>query len=134
MRNCDRSAMFPARIGLMSCLFVAAVAAVAAAAGAAGAAAAVAAAGPPGGVVAAPGAVGAAAAPAQDYALRLTRTPSLGEKRLAVGSAQTDDRATGGPRPNTPDQRQISTIRYVVATEILAVSAQGNAQRAALTV
>ena len=66
--------------------------------------------------------------------MRLTRTPEPGAKRLAVGSAQTDDRATGGPRAGTPDQRQVSTIRYVVATEILAVSAQGNAQRAALTV
>lgn len=94
----------------------------------------VAAAAPPGAVVAAPSAGAAAGAPAQEYALRLTRTPSPGDKRLAVGSAQTDDRVTGGPRAGTPEQRQVSTIRYVVATEILAVSAQGNAQRAALTV
>jgi hypothetical protein len=76
----------------------------------------------------------ATAAPAQDYALRLTRTPAVGEKRLVVGSMQIDDRASGGPRAGAPDQRQVATIRYVVATEILAVSAQGNTQRAALTV
>jgi hypothetical protein len=93
----------------------------------------VAAAAPPG-AVAAPSAGAAAGALAQEYALRLTRTPSPGDKRLAVGSAQTDDRVTGGPRAGTSEQRQVSTIRYVVATEILAVSAQGNARRAALTV
>jgi hypothetical protein len=74
------------------------------------------------------------AAPAQEYAVLLARPAMVGEKRLAVGSLNSDDHLSG-TRDGTPsDQRQISTIRYVVATEILEVSPKGNALRAALTV
>jgi hypothetical protein len=82
----------------------------------------------------APPAAAAAAAPAQDYAVRLTRPAAVGEKRLAVGSLQTDDHLAGTRNGTRSDQRQAATVRYVVATEILAVSARGNAQRATLTV
>ncbi len=74
------------------------------------------------------------AAPPQDYAVRLARPAAAGQKRLAVGSLETDDRLAGARSGVPSDQRQTSVIRYVVATEILEVSARGNAQRATLTV
>jgi hypothetical protein len=80
------------------------------------------------------GTVAVAAAQAPDYAVRLVRPSAAGDKRLAVGWLQTEDRATGGPQGAATDQRQSSTIRYVVATEILEVSPRGNARRATLTV
>jgi hypothetical protein len=80
----------------------------------------------------------AAAAPppvsSTDYAVRLARPSAAGQKRLAVGSLQSEDRLTGTRAGAPSDQRQTSTIRYVVATEILEVSARGNAQRATLSV
>ena len=66
--------------------------------------------------------------------MRLTRPAAAGEKRLAVGSLQSDDHLTGTRDGAPSDQRQASTIRYVVATEILEASARGNALRATLTV
>jgi hypothetical protein len=76
----------------------------------------------------------AAAAPAPDYTVRLARPAAAGEKRLAVGSLETDDHLSGTRGGAPSDQRQTSVIRYVVATEILEVSGRGNARRAALTV
>jgi hypothetical protein len=84
-------------------------------------------------VVLAGGAI-VAAAPAQDYAVRLARPSAAGDRRLAAGWLQTEDRATGGPKGAATDQRQSSTIRYVVATEVLEASPRGNARRATLTV
>ena len=75
-----------------------------------------------------------AAAPLPDYAVRLTRPAVAGEKRLAVGSLQSDDHLAGTRAGAPSDERQTATIRYVVATEILEVSAKGNALRATLTV
>jgi hypothetical protein len=75
-----------------------------------------------------------AAAPARDYEVRLTRPAAAGEKRLAVGSLSSDDHLSGTREGAPSDQRQTSTIRYVVATEIQAVSPKGNALRATLTV
>jgi len=74
------------------------------------------------------------AAPVPDYAVRLTRPAVVGEKRLAVGSLQSDDHLAGSKAGAPSDERQTATIRYVVATEILEVSAKGNALRATLTV
>ena len=85
MRPANRPAAVPTLIGAAFCIVAAAAA----------------------GAAAAPSAGAAAGAPAQEYSLRLTRTPSAGDKRLAVGSAQTDDRVTGGPRAGTPEQRQL---------------------------
>jgi hypothetical protein len=83
---------------------------------------------------AAPGAPAAPAASPQDHAVRLARPAAAGQKRLAVGSLESDDHLSGTRGGAPSDQRQLSTIRYVVATEILEVSARGNAQRATLTV
>jgi hypothetical protein len=106
----------------VACMVFAALAGAAAWVGAAGAAPAAASSGT------------AAPAPTQDFAVRLTRPSAAGDKRLAVGSLRSEDHATGGPQGAATDQRQISTIRYVVATEILEASPRGNARRAALTV
>jgi hypothetical protein len=76
----------------------------------------------------------APAAPAPDYAVRLARPAAAGEKRLAVGSLESDDHIAGTKAGAASDQRQTATIHYVVATEILEVSARGNALRATLTV
>jgi hypothetical protein len=76
----------------------------------------------------------ASAAPAADYAVRLARSVAAGEKRLAVGSLESDDHLAGMKAGAASDQRQVATIHYVVATEILEVSARGNALRATLTV
>jgi hypothetical protein len=72
--------------------------------------------------------------PARDYEVRLTRAAAAGEKRLAVGSLSSDDHLSGTREGAPSDQRQTSTIRYVVATEIQEVSPKGNALRATLTV
>jgi hypothetical protein len=74
------------------------------------------------------------AAPAPDYAVRLARPAAAGEKRLAVGSLESDDHLAGKKAGAASDERQMATIHYVVATEILEVSARGNALRATLTV
>jgi hypothetical protein len=87
-----------------------------------------------GAVVAAPAAPAPPATLSQDYAVRLARPAVAGQKRLAVGSLETDDHLAGTRSGVPSDQRQASIIRYVVATEILEVSARGNAQRATLTV
>src|SRR6202040_4019450 len=71
------------------------------------------------------------AAPAVDYAVRLARPAAAGEKRLAVGSLENDDHLAGKKAGAASDQRQTATIDYVVATEILEVSAIGNVLRAA---
>ncbi|HEY6321411.1 MAG TPA: hypothetical protein VJA16_07630 [Thermoanaerobaculia bacterium] len=105
----------------------AAVASVAGAAGARGGSAPVPAPAPP-------PARPASAAPAADYAVRLARSVAAGEKRLAVGSLESDDHLAGMKAGAASDQRQTATIHYVVATEILEVSARGNALRATLTV
>jgi len=76
----------------------------------------------------------ASAAPAADYAVRLARPVAAGEKRLAVGSLESDDHLAGMKSGAASDQRQTATIHYVVATEILEVSARGNVLRATLTV
>jgi hypothetical protein len=76
----------------------------------------------------------APAAPAPDYAVRLARPAAAGEKRLAVGSLESDDHLAGKKAGTASDERQTATIHYVVATEILEVSARGNALRATLTV
>lgn len=76
----------------------------------------------------------APAAPAADYAVRLARPAAAGEKRLAVGSLESDDHLAGKKAGAPSDERQTATIHYVVATEILEVSARGNALRATLTV
>ncbi len=73
-------------------------------------------------------------APARDYAVRLARPAAAGEKRLAVGSLESDDHLAGTKAGAASDQRQTATIHYVVATEILEVSARGNVLRATLTV
>jgi len=82
----------------------------------------------------APAASAAPAAPAADYVVRLARPAEAGEKRLAVGSLESDDHLSGTKAGAPSDQRQTATIHYVVATEILAVSPRGNALRAILTV
>jgi hypothetical protein len=82
----------------------------------------------------APAVTPAPPAPAADYAVRLTRPAAAGEKRLAVGSLESDDHLAGTKAGAPSDQRQAATIRYVVATEILEVSPRGNALRATLTV
>jgi hypothetical protein len=64
----------------------------------------------------------------------LTRPAAAGEKRLAVGSLESDDHLAGTKAGVPSDQRQTATIRYVVATEILEVSPRGNALRATLIV
>ena len=66
--------------------------------------------------------------------MRLARPAEAGEKRLAVGSLESDDHLSGTKAGAPSDQRQTATIHYVVATEILAVSPRGNALRAILTV
>ncbi|MBV8203303.1 MAG: hypothetical protein JOZ15_22035 [Acidobacteria bacterium] len=73
-------------------------------------------------------------APAVDYAVVLARPVAAGLKRLAVGSLSSDDHLSGIKDGAPSDQRQVSTIRYVVATEIQEVSPKGNAVRATLTV
>ena len=84
---------------------------------------------------AAPGQPAAAAAPQADYAIQLTRPAAVGQKRLVSGSVQTDDRTTGGPSGARPEnQQQVSTLHFIVATEVQAVSARGNVQRAVLYV
>lgn len=70
----------------------------------------------------------------QDYAVRLARPVAAGQKQLAVGSLESDDQESGGPRGDEQSRRSVATIRYVVATEILEVSPKGNARRVALTV
>jgi len=84
------------------------------------------------------GATGAASAappaPATDYAVRLARPAAAGEKRLAVGSLENDDHLAGKKAGEPSDQRQAATIHYVVAVEVLEVSARGNVLRATLTV
>jgi hypothetical protein len=86
------------------------------------------------GVAIAAVAAGAQTAPARDYAVRLNRPAAAGEKRLAVGWLSSDDRLSGTRDGQPSDQRQTSTIRYVVATEIQEVGSKGNALRATLTV
>jgi hypothetical protein len=73
-------------------------------------------------------------APAADYAVRLARPAAVGERRLAVGSLDDDDHLAGKKAGEASDQRQTATIHYVVATEVLEVSARGNVLRATLTV
>jgi hypothetical protein len=74
------------------------------------------------------------AAPVPDYGVRLTRPVVAGEKRLVVGSLQSDDHLAGTKAGAPSDERQAATIRYVVATEVLEASVKGNVLRATLTV
>jgi hypothetical protein len=129
-RRMAAAAMLAAVLGVLG------VGGVGEASGAAGGLAAVAPAAGQGGAAApaAPGPSSAAAVPVRDYEVRLSRSAAAGEKRLAVGSLSSDDHLSGTRDGAPSDQRQTSTIRYVVATEIQEVSPKGNALRATLTV
>lgn len=77
----------------------------------------------------------APSAPAHLYAVRLARPSVVGQKQLAVGALETTDLSKGGLDGAEPIQREErTTIRFVVATEVLEVSPRGNVRRAALTV
>jgi hypothetical protein len=102
----------------------------------------------PSGAKAAPAAPPAAATPAppanpanpattkagEAFTVRLSRTVKVGQKRLVVGSVESDDKSSGGAGGTQLRDQQKAVISYVVATEVLEVSPRGNARRVTVTV
>jgi hypothetical protein len=101
---------------------------------AAGVSAAPPAAAPPAGHGPAAAAAPPAAAPGATYAVRLTRGFVVGQKLLVQGSLATDDRSSGGAKGAETSRHDNGTVRFVVVTEAVEVSARGNVQRSAITV